>query len=138
MELNYDKKFKAIDRLKILDEELAKLNEQIEIVKYGDEILNKHLEFKLENESEEDEVLAIIKIESENPYLSKLRNYYFDELEIIQNKMRLITNEIKHLIENEIKDIKTLSNADQKLVLFYKNINLKEITEISFNGLEIK
>lgn len=136
MELKYDKKFKAIERLKILDEELAKLKDQIEIVKFGDEILNKHLESELEDE--EDEVLAIIKIESENPYLSKLRNYYFDELELIQNKMRLITNEINQLLENEFSDIKTLSNADQNLVLFYKNINLEEITEISFNGLEIK
>lgn len=136
MELKYDKKFKAIERLKILDEELAKLKDQIEIVKFGDEILNKHLESELEDE--EDEVLAIIKIESENPYLSKLRNYYFDELELIQNKMRLITNEINQLLENEFSDIKILSNADQSLVLFYKNINLEEITEISFNGLEIK
>lgn len=138
MELEYDNKFKAIDRLKILDEELARLKDQIETVKYGDQILNKHLEVELENELEEDEVLAIIKIESENPYLSKLRNYYFDELELIQNKMRLITNEISQLLENENIDIKTLSKADQNLVLFYKNINLKEITEISFNGLEIK
>lgn len=138
MELENNNKFNAIDRLKILDEELAKLNDQIEIVKYGDQILTKHLELELAKESEEDEVLAIIKIESENPYLSKLRNFYFDELQLIQNKLRLIINEIKLLLEKKLKDIKTLSNTEQNLVTFYKNVDLDKLSEINFDGIKLK